>query len=302
MVDKAKSILDKLKNKARNSGKSYQMLLQLFCQEEFLRRLSKSKYANNFILKGGLFLYSISNFDSRPTYDIDFMLKNQSNSVDNLTSILYEIIGDSTQNDFVTFELMGTEPISEHREYSGVRFKMRGIILNTKTQFDIDIGVGDVIVPKPQKVKMPTQLEGFESPEIIAYSIESVIAEKLDTIINRMKLTSRMKDFYDIYYISNTWGFDGRKLQQAIFETLENRKTIYEKNILEEISKLKEDSDMLFKWKAFIKNSIKIDLGFEKVMDTIVKFIVPVFKGIINENEFFGQWDYEKNMWIGYKE
>ena len=105
MADIAASVLARLKNKAKESGRSYQLCLQLFCQEEFLRRLEKSAYAENLVLKGGLFIYSVTDFDSRVTVDIDFLLCKVPNTPERLKYILEEIIATPTGNDFVTFEL-----------------------------------------------------------------------------------------------------------------------------------------------------------------------------------------------------
>ena len=105
MVDIAQSILDKLKNKARSTGKGYQILLQLFCQEEFLRRLSRTDYRQNLILKGGLFLYCISGFQSRPTQDIDFLLRYISNTEDSILKVMENIISTDTES-FINFELI----------------------------------------------------------------------------------------------------------------------------------------------------------------------------------------------------
>ena len=105
MADIAASVLARLKNKAAESGRSYQLCLQLFCQEEFLRRLEKSKYAENLVLKGGLFLYSLTDFDSRVTVDVDFLLRKIPNTPEQLRGILEEIIAVHTGNDFVAFEI-----------------------------------------------------------------------------------------------------------------------------------------------------------------------------------------------------
>ncbi|HPB17841.1 MAG TPA: nucleotidyl transferase AbiEii/AbiGii toxin family protein, partial [Clostridia bacterium] len=106
MVDIAASVLARLKKKATESCRSYQLCLQLFCQEEFLRRLEKSKYAENFVLKGGLFIYSLTNFDSRITIDVDFLLHHMPNTPEQLKSVLEEIIAISTGNDFITFDIV----------------------------------------------------------------------------------------------------------------------------------------------------------------------------------------------------
>ena len=112
MADIAASVLARLKNKAKESGRSYQLCLQLFCQEEFLRRLEKSKYSENLVLKGGLFIYSVTDFDSRVTVDVDFLLRKISNTPERLKSVLEEIIVTPTENDFTTFEIKDITPIA----------------------------------------------------------------------------------------------------------------------------------------------------------------------------------------------
>lgn len=112
MADMAASVLTRLKNKASESGRNYQLCLQLFCQEEFLRRLEKSKYAENLVLKGGLFLYSLTGFDSRVTVDVDFLLRQMPNTPERLKVILEEIIATETGNDFITFEIKDIAPIA----------------------------------------------------------------------------------------------------------------------------------------------------------------------------------------------
>ena len=142
MADVAASVLARLKNKAAKSGRSYQLCLQLFCQEEFLRRLEKSKYAENLVLKGGLFLYSLTDFDSRVTADVDFLLRKLPNTPEQLQKILEEIIVTETGNDFVTFEIKNVTPIAVAKKYAGIGASIVAKIKNTKTPFSIDFGVG----------------------------------------------------------------------------------------------------------------------------------------------------------------
>lgn len=120
MADIAASVLARLKNKAAESGRSYQLCLQLFCQEEFLRRLEKSKYAENLVLKGGLFIYSVTDFDSRVTVDVDFLLRRVPNTPEQLKSVLEEIISTPTGNDFITFEIKDIAPIAVAKKYAGI--------------------------------------------------------------------------------------------------------------------------------------------------------------------------------------
>lgn len=203
MADVAASVLARLKNKAAESGRSYQLCLQLFCQEEFLRRLEKSKYAENLVLKGGLFIYALTDFDSRVTMDVDFLLRRIPNTPEQLRAVMEEIIATSTENDFITFEIKSVEPISVAKKYAGVGASLIARIKNTRTPFSIDFGVGDVIVPEQEKRKIPTQLENFPAPTVNTYSLETTVAEKIDAILSLMEFSSRMKDYYDIYYLAN---------------------------------------------------------------------------------------------------
>lgn len=297
-MDRGASILAKLKNKAKQSGNSLQMHLQLFCQEEFLRKLSLSPYSDNLILKGGLFIYTLTNFESRATIDVDFLMKQLPNSVEEIEKIIAEILAVDTGNDFVEFTAGAFEKISPQRKYAGISCQIIGRIKNTRTPFNVDIGVGDVIVPKPEKRRIPVQLEEFEMPEISTYSLESTVAEKFDAMLQRLELTSRMKDFYDIYYLSNMFDFDGRKLQEAISETLQNRGTAYHKDSLQQIAEFANDAKMISKWKHALKDIKRSDLEFRTVMNAIVKFLRPIWQGIVTEEEFFGRWDKNKNEWM----
>lgn len=164
MADIASSVLARLKNKAKETGRSYQLCLQLFCQEEFLRRVERSKYAENLVLKGGLFIYSITMFDSRVTVDVDFLLRKIPNTPEQLETILKEIIAEDTGNDFAAFDIKSVEPISVAKKYAGIGASMVAKIKNTRTPFGIDFGVGDVIVPKKEKRMLPTQLPDFSAP------------------------------------------------------------------------------------------------------------------------------------------
>lgn len=200
--DKGASVLARIKQQSKETGIDYQSCLQLLIQEEFLRKLELSDYADNFILKGGMFLYTLTNFVGRPTMDIDFLLRRISSDIAGMTQIMRSICGVETGNDFITMEVLGIIEINSEKEYPGVEISLISHIKNVRIPFSIDIGVDDIVVPKPVKRKAATRLPGFTEPNIITYSLESTLAEKFDAILKRMTATSRMKDFYDLYYIS----------------------------------------------------------------------------------------------------
>ena len=297
MADIAASVLAKLKNKAKASGISYQQCLQLFFQEEFLRRLAGSKYAENFVLKGGLFIYTLTKFESRATVDVDFLMRGLNNDLTRMDEIIAEILAVNTGNDFVTFKAGKTEPIAVQRKYHGVSTQITGYIKNVRVPFNVDIGVGDVIVPNAQRRNIQTQLDGYEKPEILTYSLESTIAEKFDAILQRFELTGRMKDFYDIYYLSRTFDFDGLKLQTAIQETLQNRGTAYEMDSFNRVLALADDPDMQTKWRYFLKTLGNTDMPFADVIAGIQAFLLPVWSAIITEIEFQNNWLAADKAW-----
>ena len=297
MTDKAASVLAKLKNKAKISGISYQQCLQLFMQEEFLRKLSKSGYEDNLILKGGLFIYTLTNFESRATIDVDFLLRGFSNSIEDVKSMIGKIIETSTGNDFVSMTAKGFEEISPQRKYHGISTQIIGQIKNVRVPFNVDIGVGDIIVPKAEERRINTQLPDFEKPVIKTYSLESTIAEKFDAILQRFELTGRMKDFYDIYYLARTFDFEGAKLRAAIFETLKKRETPYDRDSFKRILALSEDEDMQKRWRYFLKNIKDDTLEFAVVIKEMQIFLEPVFDVIVNEEELQKMWNSKVIKW-----
>ena len=289
--DMAASILTRLKTQAKETGLTYQMCLQLFCQEEFLRKIEASRYSENFILKGGMFLYTITEFAGRPTRDIDFMIRWISNDTENMNQIMEEICTANTGNDFIRIEVLASENITEEKEYHGVKTKFRAYIKNVKIPFSIDVGVDDVIVPGAVKRTVSTRLDGFHPPTIYTYSLESTIAEKFDAIIKRMEATSRMKDFFDIYYLSGVFDFEGRKLQEAIFRTLEYRGTIYESDSFERIRDFKNNTSLLKLWDNYQSGTREDKPDFNVVIDRLEKFLEPIFHAVIMEEEWFCIWD-----------
>ena len=277
MADVGASVLARLKNKAAESGRSYQLCMQLFCQEEFLRRVEKSRYADNLVLKGGLFLYTLTNFDSRVTVDVDFLLRQLPNTPEQLRDVLEEIIAKDTGNGFVSFEIKGIAPIAIAKKYAGISASVVARIKNTRTPFSIDFGVGDVIVPKQEKRTIPTQLPDFKAPTINTYSLETTVAEKLDAILSLMEFSSRMKDYYDLYYLGNHFKFDNALLAQAMRKTFANRNHHFTMEQFEQVMAFGDDEGMQKKWNAFTKKIDAETEEFSTVLSVIKTFLSGAF-------------------------
>lgn len=301
MGDAASSVLARLKNKAKESGRSYQLCLQLFCQEEFLRRLEKSKYVDNLVLKGGLFIYSLTEFSSRVTVDVDFLLKRISNTPEQLRAVVEEIIAVTTGNDFVAFEIKNVVPIAVAKKYAGIGVMLNGKIKNTRTPFSIDFGVGDVIVPKQEKRRIPTQLDGFAAPVINTYSIETTVAEKIDAILLLMEFSSRMKDYYDINYLSHKFDFEGKVLCEALSKTFNNRGHNFTIEQFKQIMTFDSDDGMQKKWKAFTKK-INVEVEeFPLILQRMNEFLWEPYTAVIKGTVYEKRWNANEGSWISTK-
>ncbi|KJS16159.1 MAG: hypothetical protein VR69_10485 [Peptococcaceae bacterium BRH_c4b] len=298
--NKPASVQAKLKKIAKENGIDYNSILILYMQERFLYRLSVSPFADNFLLKGGLLLFCIDKFNTRPTVDMDFLAYKIQNRRENLIKIISEI-GRTRCGDGLFFRTddITIETILEHGLYRGVRAGITCTLGNVRNRLRIDIGFGDVVIPKPAEIVFPILLETEEIPVIKAYSLESSIAEKFEAMIKLSFLNSRMKDFYDIYTLSKRKTFEGRVLQEAIFQTFQRRKTPFERNqpIFQELFINSDEKQR--EWSNFEKRIRVISPKlFKDVMNQIKAFLQPIFESICNEEEFFLYWDPTKNQWL----
>ncbi|MBK7105914.1 MAG: nucleotidyl transferase AbiEii/AbiGii toxin family protein [Ignavibacteriae bacterium] len=288
------SVKEKLKNISTTSGKDFNKVLRQYIQERFLYRLSKSAFSENLILKGALLFLAYNISRSRPTRDIDFLGNKISNNAKDIKSIIKTITvidcEDGLKFDQNNIEV---ENIVEEGDYHGVRVKINAKLGTIKDRIQIDIGFGDKITNGPIEIEYPTMLD-MPIPKLKVYSLETAIAEKFEAIVSLQLQTSRMKDFYDIYFIASKNEFDLLKLSQAIKITFENRSTNIEdsKYIFEE--KFKEDKIKIEQWKSFIDRSeLKDEIGFSSVVDIIKKFIEPA----CNVNSKSKTWNPPKAIW-----
>lgn len=225
-------------------------------------------------------------------------MKNQANSFESVEGMLKEITKEKSADSIVSFEIKRLQIIGESTKYPGIRASLLGLIGRTRTAFYIDIGVGDIMVPGSVERTLPVFLPEFEAPTVLTYPLESVIAEKLDAIISFMEFTGRMKDFYDLYYLATTFDFDGRKLQEAIFTTLSNRGTPYEKDSISAIGALAANSLIQKRWANFCMAILQQDLDLGLVIQTIISLTDRPFDAMINEDELFKTWSHKASAWI----
>lgn len=274
----AHSLKVRLLNLSDHDNRRYQQLLVRYMQERFLFRLSESRYCNNFILKGGALLYAYDGFLPRPTLDVDFMGTHISNDKDAIVVAFKEISKVNAYDDGVRFlpDSVEASDIAVERKYPGVRISVVGFLDTIRKELTFDIGFGDVITPGPIIMAYPTIIEEMENPRITAYSLETVVAEKFQTIVEKSVFNSRMKDFFDLYRIITAHDFDGNTLSEAIRATFENRNTDF--SVCEAVfsTEFMNDATLEKRWNAFCnKTPIENPLTFQAVMTVIVKFVKP---------------------------
>ena len=243
MIKNAKSLKDKARNIANDNAISIQQVLQNYMFERVLERLSKSEYKKNFIIKGGLLLSSIMGINLRTTMDIDTNITGINLDKEELLKILNEVLNMDI-GDNVTFKIEKVEDIKQEEYYGGYQFKIIATYENIKVQFHMDVSTGDVITPRAIEYKYKKLFDNSYI-NILSYNQETIIAEKLQSILERKITNSRMKDYYDLYFLVNyRWdNIDKNILSEAIVRTFSARNSITElKNIKETIKILENNS------------------------------------------------------------
>ncbi len=277
------SIKARLLNISRNEQQRYQLLLTRYLQERLLFRLSMSDYKEHFILKGGALLYAYERFKARPTLDIDFMGNRIDNDKANIARAFKEICEIEHAEDGVKFhsETIKTSDIAVEKKYPGVRLAVTATLDTIKQVVSIDIGFGDIVTPAPTMLDYPIMLDGTGEVTILAYSIETVIAEKFQTVIDRGILNSRMKDFYDLYTILQRGNYDGELLKEAVLATFSNRHTSYDSDHLFFSDNFSKDQGLEIRWNAFIRKlNSKVNLPFATVVAEIKKKLKEYWENI----------------------
>ena len=265
------SITQKLRNKAKELVLNYNLVLSKFFFDEFLKILSNSVHRENFMLKGEMLLTYSLGVQNRSTQDIDFLVKGFPLEPIKMRKVLEEIIEDSKQSD-IWFELKGdAEEIRAEDEYGGLKFHIIGHLANIRIPFSIDIATGDPIYPSPRIEKYSTILG--DNIELKMYPLESVLSEKLQTVLVRAENNSRSKDFYDIYAIlkNKLEAINVKELKVAVSMTFSYRKTVISKNEAKNtINSINEDSLIEERWKRYQKkNPYAKGIEFSEITESL---------------------------------
>lgn len=262
-----------IKNMAAKTGIKANALLQNYMLERLLERISVSEYKWKFILKGGMLISAIVGLDSRTTMDMDATIKGVDFSKENLLLIFERILKVQVPDD-VKFILKGIEEIREESEYGGYRISIEVVYETVVVPLKIDISTGDIITPKEALYSFDLLFED-RNIEILAYNLETVLAEKFETIISRGILNTRARDFYDIYILTTLQEKNINKddFKNALTSTATKRETLEKINdSLSIIEEIKEDKTIQDIWKAYTKRFVYAnDIAFEDSIAALIK-------------------------------
>ncbi|WP_040396905.1 nucleotidyl transferase AbiEii/AbiGii toxin family protein [Anaerococcus senegalensis] len=274
------SIKGKIRSMAEKKNLKSQEVLQIYFFERFLERLSKSNYKNNFVIKGGFLISSLIGIENRTTMDMDTTIKGIALKEEKIKDIVEEII-DINVEDGIKFEIKDIIYIREEDEYENFRISLIAKVGKTKNPMKLDLTTGDAITPKEIEYTYPC-IFSKEAIKIMAYPLETILAEKYETIIRRNITTTRMRDFYDLYtlYKLKKDEIDYEVLKEAI-ERTSNRRGSQEimEDYEEIIEDIKKESYLRFLWEVHLSENKYIgDLTFDKVVG-----VVTILSNRINE-------------------
>lgn len=261
----------RIKNIAKVNNADARILMRLYMMERFLERVSNSKYKDNFIIKGGMLVTAMVGVALRSTMDIDTSIKNHNLSAEDARRIVEEI-KDIDLGDGVIFEIKEVSNIMDEMEYPGIRFTMNAMMGKLVTPMKIDISTGDVITPRAVEYQYKLLLDD-RTISLWSYNLETILAEKLQTVLSRGLLNTRMRDFYDIKILLTIYEkeIDADILKSAFNATCKKRST---ENLKEEapniMSAVNKDVQFHKLWNSYQKKyPYAADISYEDIMDSI---------------------------------
>lgn len=286
------SVRQRLLNKAKAEGRDFNEVLQYYAMERFLYRLTRSDYADRFILKGALMFWVWRVADFRATMDID-MLGMMKNDLSVVASVIKKICAQPVKEDGLRFDpsTVKAARIVEGADYKGVRVRFRGFLERARITMQIDIGFGDTVSPGPVSVDYPSLLD-FPAPHMKGYRRETSVAEKFEAMCTKGLLNSRMKDLYDIWLLCRRFDFEGKDLAGAIRGTFSSRHREIPAAPLALEPLFARDKDKVVQWRAFRRKSrlSGAPANLHVVIAVIKRFLGPVAKALAERKPFNRKW------------
>lgn len=271
MIKTAKQLKDLIRNLSKKKSADAQILMRNYMMERFLERISLSKYRDKFILKGGMLVAAMVGLDARSTMDLDATVKGINVNVNDVADLIAGIVSVPI-DDGVTFRVNKVSEIMDEAEYPGIRVSMTTVFDGVVTPLKIDISTGDAITPREVRYSFKLMLDA-RSIDIWAYNLETVLAEKLETIITRATTNTRMRDFYDIYILEQLHGntLNAQILHDALLATARKRETEGHLAEAKEVFAEVEGSPVMQQlWTAYRKKfSYAADLEWNIVMKAV---------------------------------
>ena len=289
----AASIRQKLLNLAGKTGDNPNIIWSRYTIERLLYRLSVSEFSGEFVLKGAVLFTVWSNEPHRPTMDLD-LLGYGEDSHERMLNIFQIICRMNEADDGLVFDEKSIRimPIREEMEYHGRRVNLLAYLGSMRIPVQVDIGFGDVVVPRAEMIEYPTMLE-LPAPRIRACSQSTVITEKFHAMVTLGIANSRMKDFYDLYVLASRFAFNGAVLVKAVKATFKRRKTpIPAETPIALSEQFGSDGTKNIQWKAFIRKSgiAQKSPEFLQMLAMLREFLLPVMGAAADENSTPGEW------------
>ena len=290
-TDLAASAFDRLKALTRSPGQDFNLTLTRYAGERLLYRLSRSRHADSFMLKGAALFVVWEEEPHRPTRDID-LLGFGEDSEERLRNVFSEICAEPVEDDGVEFfpESITVAEIREGQTYQGKRLQIAGQLGSAKLHVQVDVGFGDAVVERHREVVLPTLLD-FPAPRLRAYPVEAVISEKLHAMAEHGMVNSRMKDIYDVLVLSERLAFEGSALIEAVRRTFERRGTQVSVASLAPLSSVfSADATTRNRWRGFLaRNGLDV-LDLVEACDALRRFIEEPISALERGEPFTLRW------------
>lgn len=269
MIRTATQLKAKVRNLSGGDSTKAQTLIRNFIMERFLERIALSQYRNNFILKGGMLVAAVVGLDTRATMDIDTTVRSLNLDKESATRTIEDIISVEIP-DGVQFQITKVTDIMEEHDYPGIRFMLEAPLDKMRQAIKIDISTGDIITPRAVEYSYKLMFED-RAISLWTYNLETLLAEKLETIMARGTANTRMRDFYDIHVINHQESFDKEVLRKAFLATSEKRdSTIQIPDFRDILSSVESDEAMQTQWESFKTDSFFVgELSWEDVMESV---------------------------------
>ncbi len=290
--DMAASVHDRLLRLAKDSGRPFGEMLQYFAMERFLYRLGVSSHRDRFVLKGALMLRTWDAPLARPTMDID-LLGRMNNAASAVAAAIRDCLVVEVPPDGLSFDPVSIEAqeITLDAAYTGVRVRFTGRLgERTRISMQVDVGFGDPVVPGPADVLFPVLLD-FDRPHLLGYTPETTVAEKFQAMVELDLANSRVKDFYDLWMLARTRGFDGATLAQALEATFRNRRTPLPQVAPTALGLAFSGNDgKQVQWRAFLRKGRLEAASLAEVTAVIARLVMPVSEAVAQGRPFDSTW------------